>query len=49
MFKKNKKSFIPKVEEYGIKGPIINPVRPPMLTLAHPPEEYDGVNPKKKD
>ena len=32
---------IPRVEEYGVKGPRLDPVRPLMPFLVHPPEEYD--------
>ena len=49
MFKKDKKPFIPKDDVFGVKGPRIDPVRPPMPTLAHPPEEYNAYNGKKKD
>ena len=49
MTTKKTRPFIPKVEEYGVKGPRINPVRPPMPTLAHPPEEYNAFKGKKKD
>ena len=34
MSSKNIKSFVPKVEESGYKGPRINPTRPPMPKLA---------------
>ena len=47
--KKKSSTWIPRVDEYGVKGPIIDPVRPPMYTLAHPPEEYDFGKQHKKD
>ena len=46
--KKKSSTWIPRVEEYGVKGPILDPVRPPMPTLAYPPEEYNAGKGLKK-